>query len=278
MSRDKNCVIGGSLVLLFTFLAVLAPVLAPHSPIETNFADSLLSPSTGYLFGTDSLGRDVFSRCLYGIRLSLLIAVSATSLALAIALPLGSFAGFLGGISDVIIMRFIEILLALPSILSALIIVAMLGRGLMPVILAVAARGIPVFAILARNCILSLREEDYVEAARAIGERKSSILWRYILPQLRPVILTQSSLYLATAILTAAGLGFLGFSVDPPTPELGILINDSKDFIRTAPWLVIFPGVMIAFIALGFNRLGDGLNDVLNPRLRKEVMYEGSNV
>lgn len=270
MLRDKHCIVGGGLIAI-TFVVVLLGPIFTAPPNAVNLAIGFQPPSTNHFFGTDPLGRDELSRVLNGSVVTLFIAVSATVIALAVALPLASFTSYYGGVFGTLTMRVMDILLSFPSILISLILVAILGNGLLNIIFAVGLRGIPVFAVLIKNCVLSIKEEKLVLGARAVGETKPSILRRYILPELLPVVVTQTSMFLAMSVLMAAGLGFLGFGVAPPTSELGIMISDSKNYIGVAPWLALFPGLAIMIITLGFNLFGDGLNTVLNPKLRARI-------
>jgi ABC-type dipeptide/oligopeptide/nickel transport system permease subunit len=268
--RNKNCLIGGTIVLFIVAMVVTAPIIAPYPPDKQDLEKSLDPPSLEHPLGTDALGRDLLSRIIYGARISLYVAISAVAFALVIAVPIGLFSGFYSNSAfDNVMMRLMDILLAFPSILLAITLIVILGRGLVSITIAVGIHSIPVFARLVRNSTLSIKEEDWVKAAKAIGEKNSSIVFRYIFPEVLPIILTQATLQIGMVILTASGLGFLGLGVQPPTPELGQMIGDNRLYIRNAPYLPIFPGIAIVLITLGFNLLGDGLNDILNPRLRR---------
>jgi peptide/nickel transport system permease protein len=271
--RNPTAVIGGFIVAVFALVAVFAPVLAPYGPKEQNL--SLLKfgrpagPEHGHWFGVDLLGRDEFSRILYGARFSLLIGVVAVSIGLSIGLVLGSAAGYLGGRIDSLVMRAMDVMLAIPGLLFAIGIVAMLGPGLGQVMIAVGVVNIPIFARLLRGSILAQRENDFVLAARAVGVRRRHILASHILPNAISPVIVQGTLAMATAIIDVAGLGFLGLGPqDPATPEWGTMLTDVNDYLSTSAFLAIIPGLAIVFSVLGFNLIGDGLREALDPKLR----------
>jgi peptide/nickel transport system permease protein len=219
--------------------------------------------------GTDDLGRDMLSLIIYGARISIQVGVFAVGFAIIIGVSLGAIAGFVGGRVDNVIMRLMDIMLAFPTILLALVIVVLIGPGLRNAMLAVGIVSIPAFARIMRSTVLGEKGRDYVLAARSIGVGSRRVLWRHVFPNTLSPIIVAASLGVATAILDAAGLGFLGLGAQPPTPEWGLLLSRNRSHIFTSPWMVIFPGVAIMFLVLGFNLLGDGLRDALDPRLRR---------
>ncbi len=261
-------VFGLVIVVLFLILAVGAPLVAPFPPEKADFVLMRASPgSAGHLLGTDALGRDVFSRLIYGGRISLLVGFVAVGIAIGIGVPIGMIAGFFGGLVDDVLMRLMDTLYSFPTILLALIIVAVLQPGLVNVMAAVGITSIPVYARLVRGGTLSVREMDYVTAARALGARAPRILALHIWPNVSAPILVQGSLGMAFAVLAEASLSFLGLGVPPPTPTWGGMLRDGFNFIDTAWWLSIFPGLAIFLLVLGFNFVGDSLRDALDPRL-----------
>lgn len=273
LRRNKGALLGFGLVATFILVALLAPVIAPYSPRAQNL--SLIrdgccpGPSRDYLFGVDALGRDEFSRILYGARYSLLIGVVSVAVGLSAGLVFGAVAGYLGGVVDSVIMRLMDIMLAIPGLLLAIGIVAMLGTGLVPIMIAVGVVNIPVFARLLRGAVLAQRENDFVLAARSVGVPRHTILLSHILPNAISPVIVQGTLALATAIIDVAGLGFLGLGPqDPATPEWGTMLTGTVRYLQTAPHLAIIPGVAIVVSVLGFNLIGDGLREALDPKLR----------
>jgi peptide/nickel transport system permease protein len=267
--KNRNFRFGSVFIFMFAFLMLFAPLLTPYSPIERNLKNSLLPPTLEHPLGCDFLGRDILSRILYGGWTSIYIVVTAISIGLLFSVPLGLISGYFGGSCDQIVMRFVDIMLAFPSLLLAIALMAVLGTGIENLVIAIGVFSVPVFTRLIRATTLSIREEDYVTAARTIGENDFNIILRYVLPNCLPVIVVQTTLQMGSMILMGAGLGFLGLGVKPPTPEWGMMISDARGFLRIAPHAAIFPGLAIFLLALSFNLMGDGLNDVLNPRLRK---------
>jgi peptide/nickel transport system permease protein len=267
--RSRTAVIGGLIVLAFLAMAVLAPAVAPYEPLRGQLGERLLPPSAAHWLGTDELGRDVLSRVLHGARISLQIQVAAVGLALVVGLVLGTVAGYVGGWTDLLIMRAIDVLMAFPGIFLALAIIAALGTGLANVIIATGIFLVPQFARVVRGSILTLREKEFVEAARALGESDLTIIVRYLLPNSLAPIIVQTSLRMATVLLTASGLSFLGLGVQPPSPEWGAMLSNARAYMITAPHVATTPGVAIMIVVLGFNLLGDGLRDTLDPRLRE---------
>jgi peptide/nickel transport system permease protein len=266
--RSRAAVVGLILTLAFLLVAVLAPVLAPYDPTAFTLGQQLQPPSPAHLLGTDELGRDILSRILWGSRITLLITLGAMWVALVIGTTLGIYAGFMGGWSDTLIMRVMDVLLAMPGFLLAIAIIAALGVGTLNVVIAVGIFSIPAFARVARGSTLSIRQQDYVLAARALGTPDGAIMWRHILPNVTPPLIVQTTLGLATAILTASGLSFLGLGPQPPTPEWGAMLSTGRNFITSSPQLATIPGLAILLVAVGFNLLGDGLRDALDPRLK----------
>jgi peptide/nickel transport system permease protein len=267
--KSRAAVSGGLVVALFVALAALAPELAPYEPLRGRLDERLLPPSTGHWFGTDELGRDVLSRVLYGARISLQIQVAAVGLALVLGTALGVVAGYVGRWPDMLIMRIVDIMMAFPGIFLALAIIAALGTGLGNVIIASAIFLVPQFARVIRGSVLTLKEKEFIEAARALGEGDVSIIVRYLLPNSLAPIIVQTSLRMATVLLTASGLSFLGLGVQPPSPEWGAMLSNARAYMITAPHVATVPGLAIMLVVLGFNLLGDGLRDALDPRLRE---------
>lgn len=260
---------------VYAFVAFIAPLLVSGSPsADPNFQDlahTLLPWSSSHPFGTDDFGRDMLVRLVEGARYTLLIGVAAVAAGLALGIPLGAVSGFYRGWPDMLIQRVVDILLAFPSFLLALALVASLGTGTRNLIIAVALTSFPRLVRLLRASVLAVRELPFVESARARGASESRILWRYVLPNAIAPILVQAPLELGSAILTAAGLGFLGLGVQQPTPEWGSMLGASRDLMIGHSWLVTMPGLAIAGLILGFNLLGDGLRDILDPRIRIDL-------
>lgn len=264
--RHKAAQAGAVLLAGLVVVAIFAPLIAPYSPDTVDMAHRLAGPSRAHPFGTDQLGRDLFSRVIFGARISVVIGLISVSVAMGGGLPLGAAAGFLGGATDRILTAVIDFLLSFPPLLLAILVIAIFGPGLMNGMLAIGVSLIPVFARLIRAEILRVREEVYVEAVRALGAPSLIVLWRHVLPNAIPPIIVQGTLSLATAILSASYLGFLGLGAQPPTPEWGAMLNDGRRFLRTAMHVSIFPGAAIMLTILAFNLFGDGLRDALDPR------------
>lgn len=266
--RNKTALLGSILILMYLTIALLAPVLFPGSPSAPNLMKSLERPSLEHPLGTDELGRSILGRILYGSRVSLLIAVGVVMVGLLVGVPLGLISGYYGGKVDFGIQRVTDTLLAFPGFLLALALVAVLGVGLKNTIISVGISMVPIYIRLVRGCALSVKEQTYVEAARALGTRDRVILVKHILPNVMAPITIQSSLGMGTAILFAAGLGFLGVGVQPPTPEWGSMLGSGRAYLFHAPHVATFPGVAIFLAVFGFNLAGDGLRDILDPRFR----------
>lgn len=266
--KNKIAMIGLIMIVLFVIIALLAPVIAPYDFKAQELGDRLKPPSSEHWFGTDDLGRDLFTRVLYGARISLWVGTFSVIGSIILGTFLGILAGFYGKWIDMIISRLFDILLAFPSILLAIAIVAILGPSLQNALYAIAIVNIPTYGRLVRAKVLSLKNEEYITAARAIGMKNSGILLRHVLPNSLTPIIVQGTLGIATAIIEAAALGFLGLGAQPPSPEWGKMLSDSRQFIATAPWTVVFPGISIMLTVLAFNLMGDGLRDALDPRMK----------
>jgi peptide/nickel transport system permease protein len=268
LKRNRAAIAGGVIVLLFVATALLAPWLSPYPPNDGDLTKRLKAPDREHLLGTDPLGRDVLSRVIYGARISLQIQIVAVIIALFIGTILGMVGGYYGGTFDNLIMRLMDILLAFPGIFLAIAIIAVLGPGLTNLMLAAGIYSIPQFARIVRGSVLSLKEKEFVEAAKAVGENDFNILFRYLLPNSMAPIIVQTTLRMATVLLTASGLSFLGLGVQPPTPEWGAMLSNARAYLITAPHVATIPGLAIMLVVMGFNLFGDGLRDSLDPRLR----------
>jgi peptide/nickel transport system permease protein len=274
LRRNPGAIAGFALVLALVLVALFAPLLAPHGPLEQGLEGRLIpeTPSLQHPFGLDQLGRDQFSRVIYGARYSLLIGVVSVAVGLSVGLLLGSIAGYLGGVIDSVIMRLMDVMLSIPGLLLAIGIVAALGPGILQIMVAVGVTQIPIFARLLRGSILAQKENDFVLAARAVGVPRRTILASHILPNAISPVIVQGTLALATAIIDVAGLGFLGLGPqDPATPEWGTMLTDTTRYLQTAPYLALIPGSAIVLSVLGFNLIGDGLREALDPKLRGRI-------
>jgi peptide/nickel transport system permease protein len=273
LRQNPAAIVGFVLVGVFLFVAIFAPFVAPEDPRSGDLSRvggvCCPGPSADHLFGLDQQGRDVFSRVVYGARYSLLIGIVSVVVGLSFGLILGAMAGYLGGWVDSVIMRMTDIMLSIPGLLLAIGLVAALGQGLWQIMVAVGVTQIPIFARLLRGSILATREADYVLAARSVGVPRRTILASHILPNSISPVIVQGTLALATAIIDVAGLGFLGLGPpDPATPEWGTMLTDTTRYLQTAPHLALIPGVAIVISVLGFNLIGDGLREALDPRFR----------
>lgn len=268
LKRNKAALAGGVMLLVYVLSAVFAPVLFPGNPSAPNLIRSLEPPTVEHPLGTDELGRSILGRIIYGARISLLIAVGVVAVGIALGIPLGLISGYYGGKIDFSIQRATDTLLAFPGFLLALALVAVLGVGLKNTVISIGISMVPLYIRLVRGCVLSVREEDYIEAARAVGTRDVIILLRHILPNVMVPITVQTSLSMGMAILFAAGLGFLGIGVQPPTPEWGAMLGSARSYLFHAPHVATFPGIAIFFAVISFNLLGDGLRDALDPRFK----------
>jgi ABC-type dipeptide/oligopeptide/nickel transport system permease subunit len=267
--RHRTAMVGLVLLVGLFALAVAAPLLTSYNPERQSLSQALRPVSPAHPLGTDHLGRDILARLLYGGRLSLLIGFLAVGLGVLVGVPLGAVSGFQGGFTDLVIQRFADILLSFPGFLLALSLVAILGVGLQNVIISVGISAVPSFIRLVRGSVLSIREQVYVQAAEAIGQRRGVIIFRHVLPNAMAPVIVQATLSLGFAILVAAGLGFLGLGVQPPTPEWGTMLGEGRQYIFRAPGLTMYPGLVIFLAVLGFNLFGDGLRDALDPRMSR---------
>ena len=268
LKRNKAAMVGGILLLVYVLSAIFAPVLFPDNPSAPNLINALEAPTLKDPLGTDELGRSILGRIIYGSRISLLIAVGVVSVGIILGIPVGLISGYYGGKIDFGIQRITDAMLAFPGFLLALALVAVLGVGLKNTVISIGISMVPMYIRLVRGCVLSVREEDYVEAARAVGTRDVIILLRHILPNVMVPITVQTSLSMGMAILFAAGLGFLGIGVQPPTPEWGTMLGSARSYLFHAPHVATFPGIAIFLAVLSFNLLGDGLRDALDPRFK----------
>ena len=259
--------LGLGVVVLFILAALGAPLISPNDPTELHPAQSLRGPSAEFPLGTDNLGRCVLSRIIYGSRVSLGTAGAAAVLIMTIGVTLGALSGYYGGITDTVLMRIVDVLLAFPSLVVALAIAGMLGPGLVNAMLGLVGVWWVSYARVVRGLVLSVRERAYVEAARTVGATNQRILWRHVVPNVVPPVIVLATLEMGQLILAIAGLNFLGLGAQPPTPEWGAMLNEGRPFLQIAPQLMIYPGLTISLIVLAFNLLGDGLRDVLDPRL-----------
>jgi len=268
LKKHRPAVAGGAFFIFLIFLAIFAPVVAPHNPYAADFEHAFQGPSLAHPLGTDEIGRDVLSRIIYGTRLSLAVGVISVALALVIGVFLGAVAGFFGGQVDNLIMRAMDVLLAFPAMLLAIAIMVILGPGLEKAMVAIGIVTIPGYARIVRGSVLSVKENEYIEAARAIGLPNQVIIWRHVLPNIMAPIIVRSTLGVSEAILDAAALGFLGLGAQAPKAEWGLMLSRGKAYLYSSPHLVYFPGIMITLTVLALNLFGDGLRDALDPRLK----------
>lgn len=264
--KNRGAVIGGVVLLVYALVAVFAPIVATHDIALPNLRNTRAAPSLEHWFGTDALGRDLFSRLVFGARISFVASLSAVGAALAVGTVLGMVAGYYGGRLDEVAMRVVDIMLAFPGILLAILVVSILGAGLPQLIIAVSIFSIPVFARLARGSTLAVRDREYVQAIRATGGRDWRILAFHVLPNVFAPLLVQATLRVGTANLSIATLGFLGLGAQPPTPEWGLMIADGRNHLTTSPHIALLPGFVLMGLVLAVNLLGDGLRDAFDPR------------
>ena len=269
LRRNRAALAGLLLVGFLAVAAILAPVVGPSDPIAQDLDARLLPPSRQHWLGTDDLGRDLVSRIVYGGRVSLTVGIVSIGLALIVGTLLGLVAGFYAGWADSVTMRIMDIMLAFPATLLAIFIVGIRGPGLNNAMLAIGVINIPIFARIVRGSVLRVRHEEFIEAARALGASQTRILGRHVLPNTLAPIIVQGTLGIGAAILEAAGLSFLGLGAQAPTPEWGAMLTNTREFLRDAPWAATFPGIAILLAVVGFNLLGDGLRDALDPRLKQ---------
>jgi peptide/nickel transport system permease protein len=266
--RNRLAVVGLVIVACLLLAAILAPLLAPHDPGLQDLAAKRTPPGARFLLGADEFGRDILSRIIYGTRVALLVGTVSVGIALVLGLFFGIVSGYVGGVLDSLVSRGMEIFLAFPYLLLAIAVVSALGPGVLNTTLAVGIWAMPAFTRIVRASVLSLREMDYIQAARAMGAPTRAILLRHLLPNFLPTLIVYSTLYMANAILVEAALSFLGLGVQPPTASWGLMVATGRDFLLLAPHITTIPGLAIMLAVLGFNLLGDGLRDALDPRLR----------
>ena len=268
--RHRTGMFGAALVLLLIVAAIFGQALAPYQPNKMEFTAAFAPPSLAHPLGADDFGRDIFSRILYGARVSLLVGVISVSIAATVGTTLGMIAGYGARLWDEVIMRSMDVLFAFPTILLAIAILAILGRGVGNAMIAIGIVYMPIFARIARGAVLSVKNEEFVEAARALGAGHGRILWVHIFPNILAPIIVETSLSLSFAILAEAALSFFGLGTQPPDPSWGRMLSEGRQFFQQSAWLGIFPGLAIMFTVMGFNFLGDGLRDVLDPRARRD--------
>lgn len=271
--KNKNVLIGLSIILCLIFVAVFAPQIAPHDPIKADPKIRLEPPSKDYPFGTDHLGRCILSRTLFGARISLLIGLIVITGSLLVGLVLGTISGYFGGLADDVLMRLVDGFLAVPSMFLALALAGTLGPGFFNMAIALIFVEWTSYARVVRGSILSIKEQEFIEAARGLGANDFYILVRHVLPNIISPVIVIATLGIGYAILAAAGLSFLGFGVQPPTPEWGSMLDDGRLFMRIAPYIMVFPGLAIMITVLAFNFLGDGLRDEMDPRFKREIPH-----
>ncbi len=269
--RNASAVTGAALLALAVISALLAPAVAPYDPVVQDSAKRLQGPSRAHWLGTDDFGRDILSRVIYGTRTSIAVGVLATSIGLVVGACLGIVGGFQGGRTDQITMRAMDVMLSFPSILLAILIVALLGPNLLNLVIAIGVARVPLFARLSRSVVLSVKSNEYVEAAISVGSKTPRIILRHVLPNITAPLIVQGTAALAEAIVTAAALNFLGLGIQPPTPDWGAMVSDGRRFIFDHPYIPLFPGLAITVLVLSLNLVGDWLRDVLDPRLRGSV-------
>ena len=271
VQKSRSTIIGMALTATFLFVAVMAPWIAPYDPLEGRLTDRLKPPSAEHPMGTDAVGRDLLSRIIYGARTSMWIGLAATGLSMLCGVVLGLVSGFYSGIWDLATMGLVDVLLTFPPLILAIALISVLGKGTTNLVVAVSVSMLPIFARLARGTVLAVRENDYVLAAQSGGATDWRILTRHLLPNSWGPIIVQATLGIGMAVLAAAALSFLGLGVQPPEPEWGSMLSQAREYIRYAPHFIAFPGAALALFVLGFNLMGDGLRDLLDPRLRRQV-------
>jgi peptide/nickel transport system permease protein len=267
-TENRLALAGLAIVMVLVLVAVFAPFLAPHDPTHQSLPDKRAKPGGKFILGADEFGRDILSRIIYGTRAALLVGVLSVAIALFFGMLLGTISGFFGGLCDNLIMRALDILLAFPYLLLAIAVVSAIGPGILNTTIAVGIWATPGFARIIRASVLTIKKADYVQAARALGASNGRIMLSHVIPNFISPIIVYSTLYMANAILVEAALSFLGLGVQPPTPSWGLMVSSGRDFLLSAPHVATFPGIAIMITVLGFNLLGDGLRDSLDPRLR----------
>ena len=268
LAANKVALVSLFFIIFLAFVAVFGSYLTPYNPIETHMANALRPPSAAHWFGTDQLGMDIFSRVIAGTRVSLTVGLLAVSIALTTGIILGAISGYVGGLTDTVIMRFMDMMLAVPSILLAITLMAALGKGIDKAVIAIGLVSIPEYARLVRGNILSIKQNDYVAAAKISGNSDLRIIFRHVLPITMSVIIVRATLGISSAILDTAALGFLGMGVQPPQAEWGDMLGRARGFIFEAPHTLLFPGLAITLTVLAFNLVGDGMRDALDPKSR----------
>jgi peptide/nickel transport system permease protein len=268
LARRRPAMAAFGVVVFFVLLALLAPEVAPYDPLATNWSAIRKAPSAAHWFGTDEIGRDVLSRVVWGTRASLLAGIVSVSISLACGIPIGLLAGYVGGWVDALISRMTDAMLACPFLILAIALAAFLGPSLSNAMIAIGVSATPIFIRLTRAQVLQVKVEDYIEAARAVGNSPLRIMWRHVLPNIVPPLIVQATLAVAAAIIAEAALSFLGLGQQPPAPSWGSMLNTAKNYIDNAPWMAIWPGISIFLLVLSFNLMGDGLRDVFDPRQR----------
>ena len=268
LRRRRAAMVGLAVVAMFVVAALFAPWLAPFDPVETSWSAIRQAPSAAHWFGTDDIGRDVLSRIVWGTRASLLAGVVAVSIAVALGVPIGMTAGLVGGAVDALISRLTDAFLACPFLILAIALAAFLGPNLTNAMIAIGVSATPIFVRLTRAQVLNVKVEEYIEAARALGNSPLRIAWRHVLPNILAPVIVQATLAIAAAIIAEASLSFLGLGQQPPAPSWGSMLNTAKNYVDNAPWMAIWPGLAIFLLVLAFNLLGDGLRDALDPRQR----------
>ena len=266
--RHRLVMLGSAIILVLGFVALFGPWLAPYDPVGMDFGARFAPPSLAHPFGTDDFGRDIFSRILYGAAVSFRVAFIAVAISATVGVFLGAVAGFYGRWLDEVVMRFMDILFAFPAVLLAITVMAILGRGIENAMIAIAIVYIPIFARVARGAVISVRGREFVTAARALGQGNTTIIFKHILPNALGPIIVQTSLSLAFAILAEAALSFFGLGTQPPAPSWGRMLSEGRAFLRQAWWMGVFPGLAIMLAVMGFNFFGDGLRDLLDPRMK----------
>ncbi|HBM80307.1 MAG: ABC transporter permease [Clostridiales bacterium] len=268
LSKNKAAMVGLAIIVILIFVALFGKILMPYDPYKGDLSQSLKPPSPSHIFGIDEQGRDILSRVIDGTKISLRVGIFAVAIALTSGIILGSAAGYYGGKTDMIIMRIMDIILAFPSMLLAIAFMSALGKGIDKAIVAISIVTIPEYARIVRGSILSVKENEYVQAARIVGNSDAAIIFKHILPNVMSPIIVRATLGISTAILDTSALGFLGLGVQPPYAEWGSMLGSGRGYFSNAPHIILFPGLAITITVLAFNLLGDGLRDALDPKLR----------
>jgi len=266
--RNRSAVVGLAMVLVLAIVGLLAPVISPYDPVRPVMRERLTPPTSQHWFGQDEMGRDILSRIIHGARISLTIGVVSVGVGMALGVPWGLLSGFFGGKLDLISQRLLDVLLAFPPIILVILVVTVLGPGLWNAMIVIGITSAPGYSRVVRGSTLALRDTEYVQAAQALGASNTRVILRHVFPNVMGPVVVLGTLYTATAILTAAGLGFLGLGAQAPTPEWGAMLSRGREYLRVAPHVSVFPGLAIFFSVLGFNLLGDGLRDAIDPRMR----------